>query len=244
MNDIDIKNLIICGSGIKSLSHHTREFDIAVKNADIVIYLVNEPILELWLQEKSKQSFSLKELYFLSSKRIDSYHLIEKKVIESFEFYNNICLVFYGHPLLLADSVNSIIKQAKSKKIKVQVLPGISAFDCLLADLEIKLDGGCFLVEASFFLKHQTKIDTTNHVILWQIGMIDISSPSANEKQGNILKLKNELLKYYLPESTAYLYEASLYPYRSPLIIKTNIDHLTEYLTSSITTAYLPPVKL
>jgi len=222
MNE-SIKNLIICGSGIKTLSHHTQEFAVAVKHADIVIYLVNEPILELWLQKNSKQSFSLNELYFLSSERSDSYQLIEQKVISSFECYNNICLVFYGHPLLLADSVNTIINQAKSKEIKVQVLPGISAFDCLLADLEIKLDGGCFLAEASFFVKHQTKIDISHHVVLWQVGMIDVSTPPTENKKGNILKLKNELLKYYPPQSIIYLYEASLYPYRKPLIIKTNI---------------------
>jgi uncharacterized protein YabN with tetrapyrrole methylase and pyrophosphatase domain len=237
------KNLIICGSGIKSLSHHTREFDVAVKNADVVIYLINEPILELWLQENSKKSFSLRELYFLSPQRANSYRLIEEKVIASFKHYNNICLVFYGHPLLLADSVSSIIKEAKSKDIKVQVLPGLSAFDCLLADLEIKLDGGCFMMEATFFLKHQTKIDTSYHVILWQIGMIDISSSPTSENPGSLLKLKNELIKYYPTSSIIYLYEASLYPYRKPLIVRTNINDLTEYHPSSITTAYIPPIR-
>lgn len=237
------KKLVICGAGIKSISHHTKEFDLSVRSADIVIYLVNEPLLELWINKNSKRVFCLNDIYFSYPKRDESYKAIAETVISSFNEYNNICLVFYGHPVLLADSVNRIIEEAKLSNIKVQVLPGISAFDCLLADLEIKLDGGCFLAEASFLIKNQINLDISNHVILWQVGVIDVDSPITNDNRGNIWKLKNELLKFYDAESQVYLYEASIYPHLKPLIIKTSIELISEYELSSITSMYIPPAK-
>lgn len=237
------KNLVICGAGIKSLSHHTKEFDVAVKNAEIVIYLVNEPLLEAWLNKYSKKSLCLNVLYFSCSKRSTSYELISKAVISSFDEHNNVCLVFYGHPLLLADSINMVIQKAKSCNIRTQVLPGVSAFDCLLADLKIKLNGGCFQIDASYFIKNQIKLDILNHVILWQAGVIDIDAPPSEENIGNITSLQQELLKYYQRCSVLYIYEASIYPHLRPLIIKTTVDDITEFNISSIATVYLPPAK-
>jgi tetrapyrrole methylase family protein/MazG family protein len=240
---MSIKNLIICGAGIKSLSHHTKEFDVSVKSADIVIYLVNEPLLEIWLTKNTKKSFSLNPIYFSYPQRDQSYKKITETVISSFNDFDNVCLVFYGHPILLADSVNSIIKEAKTLDINVQVLPGISAFDCLLADLEINLNGGCFLSEASHLIKNQIKLDTSNHVIIWQVGVIDVESPRTNEYKGNVWKLKHELLKYYHKDSEVYLYEASIYPHIKPLIKKTKVGLIDKMEISSITTAYIPPLE-
>lgn len=238
------KKLVICGAGIKSLSHHTKEFDIVVRSADLVIYLVNEPLLEEWLRSNSKKSISLSEIYFSCTERDLSYKLIAEKVISSFNNENNICLVFYGHPLLLADSVSMIIEEAKAIDINVQTLPGISSFDCLLADLELKLDGCCFLAEASHLINNHIQIDITHHVILWQIGTIGINSPPSDINKGNISKLKNVLLEYYPPNSPLFLYEAAIYPHLKPLIEKTIVDSITNHEISTITTAYLPPVRI
>ena len=47
------KKLIITGSGIKSLSHLTVESQAAIEQADIVLYLLNEPILAQWVDAKA-----------------------------------------------------------------------------------------------------------------------------------------------------------------------------------------------
>jgi len=238
-----LKKLIITGSGIKSLSHLTKESEAAIEQAEFVLYLVNEPIMGQWIEKKAKKSESLDALYFSEELRPNAYKRIIGHIKNSFDLYNHVCVIVYGHPLILSNAIMGLIKEIDRNTIELSVLPAISAFDCLLSDLEIDPFTGCFSIEANEFINKKKSIDITNHLIIWQIGMIeDGYTFTKNNNCCAIELLKQELIVSYPSNHECILYEASIYPHVSPKKIKTTIESLDKTLISRITTLYIPPV--
>ena len=60
--------------------------------------------------------------------------------------------------------------QARAEGFNARMLPGISAEDCLFANLGADPGThGCQSFEATSFLLRKPKFDTLTHLILWQI---------------------------------------------------------------------------
>lgn len=240
-----IKKLIITGCGIKSLSHLTRENEAAIKQADLVLYLVNEPIVAHWIQCKSNKNESLENLYFSEELRINAYRKICQRILLALTEHNNICVVVYGHPLLLSSSIGYLIRNIDKNSIDLHILPAISAFDCLLTDLEIDPIKGCFSIEANELINKNKHIDPTNHLIIWQVGLIDDRRSAENDCIHNDIKsLKDKLLRSYNSRHECFFYEASIYPHIPCKKIKTTISRMDKVPISRITTAYIPPIPL
>jgi uncharacterized protein YabN with tetrapyrrole methylase and pyrophosphatase domain len=262
------KKLLITGSGIKSLSHFTKETEAAIAQANYVLYLVNEPITAQWIANKSQKSESLDALYFAEKQRVDAYKNIVDRVLFALDLYQNVCLVVYGHPLLLSNTVSDLINRTDTSGVQVTVLPAISAFDCLLADLAIDPMSGCFSIEASVFLHQQAGINTRYHLILWQVGLLgDHDTYSTQEKlitlgsvdnsdasvprlvsekgingQQTLKCLKEKLIQLYSQDHGCVFYEASLYPHIPPKMINLPLKDLEQPMVSRLTTIYIPPL--
>lgn len=238
-----MKTVVVCGVGIKSISHFTRETEAAIKQADIVLHLVNEPATKEWIEINSKKNYPLEEIYYSTETRSDSYKNIVKYILRYIHEYNNVCLVVYGHPLLLSRSVSDLLSSIDRRDIFVTVLPSISSLDCLLSDLEVDPSEGMLSIEANVFLRENKVSDITNHLVIWQVGMINDKSSIDNGARDFKLKvLQEKLLMHYPREHEVIFYEASIYPHISPSIIKTNIKSMLSSPISRLTTAYIPPV--
>lgn len=237
------KYLSLVGSGIKIISHLTRETESHIKKADIVLYLVNEPLMEEWIQANARKSENLSALYFSQDNRLDSYHMITKKIISTLDFYEFVSVVFYGHPTVFTKPGLEAIKQARADGIETKILPGISAEDCLFADLGIDpCDTGCYSLEATDLLVYQRRPDPASHLIIWQVGMSGNAGHQALDKTAIVL-LCEYLLQFYSPNHQISLYEASLYPGMDCSINTFALEELPEQDISKIATLYIPPEK-
>jgi uncharacterized protein YabN with tetrapyrrole methylase and pyrophosphatase domain len=242
------RKLHVIGTGIKSISHLTKESIAAVATADIVFYLVNEPILKEWVLENNKKCVSLDPFYDISEKRETSYKAIIKQVKKACVENNNVALLLYGHPLVCC-SVGENLSHLPGELdgLEVVVYPSISAEDCLYADLSIDpLNKGCLSLEATDYLLLDKCVDTSCHLILWQVGMVgNFNLPDAKGLCGTIpVKLLAEkLLKIYPNETECFIYEASLYPGLRPTVRKIALFSITEIMLFPISTLYVPPQK-
>jgi hypothetical protein len=84
-----------------------------------------------------------------------------------------VCVVFYGHPGVFVQPAHEAIRVARLEGFTARMLPGISAEDCLFADIEV--DPGvyaCQSFEATDFLVRKRKFDPRSPLVLWQIGSI------------------------------------------------------------------------
>ncbi|HAT9718707.1 TPA: methylase [Legionella pneumophila subsp. pneumophila] len=233
--------LIVVGSGIKSISHLTEETKRVIQNADKVLYLINEDNLKQWIQREAKNSESLDSIYFSSEKRIEAYQALTNHIIEEYKKVSILCVVFYGHPTVFADSALNAVRQIKKDGGNAIILPAVSAQDCLFSDLEIDPgDQGCFSIEATELVLFERRIDAHAHLILWQVANFGRTD---GKKTENLSILKDYLSDYYPADYSICLYEAPSLPTFSPRIEWIQLCHIEQSVISSITTVYIPPIE-
>lgn len=247
MNNTEKKQhqLFIVGTGIKFKSHLTVEAQACIKQADKVLYLLNEPAMAAWLKTMNATAESLEDLYLASGLRLEIYRNITKKILATLDDVEKLCVVFYGHPGVFVTSAHDALKQAQAKGHQAVMLPGISAEDCLFADLSIDpASHGCQSFEATDFLLRNLQFDSRCHLILWQIGVIgDVYAKRDTDKTTALQVLIQRLSQHYDPQHSVMLYEAAQYPLFPPQIVKTTLAELPHSKLSAITTLYIPPKK-
>jgi uncharacterized protein YabN with tetrapyrrole methylase and pyrophosphatase domain len=236
-------SLILVGSGIKFISHLTTEAKIYIEQSDKVLYLVNEPAMKEWIQKSNPNSESLDSLYIKHPLRKDSYQAITEYILEILRTNQHICVVLYGHPTVFAQPGLEAIRRAKEEGYYAKILPGISAEDCLFADLLINPGScGCQSFEATDFLVHKRKFDPSCHLIFWQAGLIGELgySKDYNNKKGTEI-LCHYLNNFYPITHEVIIYEAAQYPNLEPRITKISLAKLAETTIPQIATLYIPP---
>lgn len=222
----------------------TKEAEAHIKKAEVVLFLVNEPVMEEWITVHAKNSKNLATIYFSQSNRADAYRLISKEILLILECYDFVCVVFYGHPTVFARPGLDAIKKAKEIGVETKILPAVSAEDCLFADLEIDPgDCGCYSVEATDLLVFQRCPDISSHLIIWQIGMLGNLGHEAKIKLEAMVLFVKYLLNFYPDNHMVVLYEASFYPGINCAIKKIMLKDLSGQQISKISTLYVPPWK-
>lgn len=237
------KKLIIGGSGIKFISHLTSETEALISTACNLLYLVNEPATEQWLKKKNPNALSLEHIYYQYKKRADAYQKIAEYILQQMESCEQLLVIFYGHPTIYNDPSILTAKLAKHEGATVEILPGISAADCLFADLQIN-PGSCGYqsFEATDFLLHNRQFDKSSHLILWQVGILG-HTEHIETAAPQISLLIDHLLKFYPTTHQVISYEAALYPGFPPDIQTTELNNAHNLTYSAISTLYIPPTE-
>lgn len=235
--------LVLVGSGIKTLAHLTQEAQTYIEKADFVLYLLNEPVLEKYIKKLNANHESLEPYYFNHTIRNDAYSDIANHILLKASQYHFLTVVLYGHPTVFASPGLTALKKAKALGYETLILPGVSAEDCLFADLEINPGKeGCISIEASEFLFKKRMLDPYSHVLLWQVAMLGNLTHTTNYQPINVkIALLNKLLHYYSPQHELLIYEAAIYPGINPKIEKIRLEHLTNRNYSTLSTLYIPP---
>jgi uncharacterized protein YabN with tetrapyrrole methylase and pyrophosphatase domain len=238
-------SLVVVGSGIKFVSHLTTEARAYIEQSDKVLYLVNEPAMQEWIQRKNPNSESLAPLYTKYPLRLHCYQAITNYILEQVRKNQHVCVVLYGHPTVFAMPGLEAIKLARKEKYYAIALPGISAEDCLYADLLIDPGSvGCQTFEATDLLVHHRQIDNSCHLILWQAGAIGLLRHANTFDNSKGLGLLVQYLKKYYPVSHEItIYEAAQYPSFEAAINKVLLENLFEMKLSNIATLYIPPYR-
>lgn len=241
------KSIVFVGVGIKFFSHITQEALATITECDKLYYLVNEPAMIEWLARSNKIAESLEDIYYAFDTRLEAYQNISQKIIREADNYSNICVAMYGHPLVLNLPTKLTVEAASSNNlnINVQVLPGISAESVMYCDLGIDPGiGGIQSYEASEFIYKKKIIDTTSHLVLWQVGVIGSEGRTEyHDNSEGIQLLQDYLLCLYPSNHKLVLYEAAQYPHIEPVITTTDIKGLSKAAISKLMTCYIEPVN-
>jgi uncharacterized protein YabN with tetrapyrrole methylase and pyrophosphatase domain len=234
-------SLTVVGTGIKFLSQMTLEARTYIEKSDKVLFLLNNPALKQWIIETNKNSESLDELYFSQESRLDSYHAITNYILGHLSHPMHLCVVMYGHPAVFSKPALDAVIEAKAQGYDAKILPGISAEDCLFADLLID-PGTCGSqsFESTDFLLYKRNFDPNSHLILWQPDVIGAQAHNQNGNTG-IGLLSERLGAFYPQDHEIIIYEAAQYPGLQPTIIKIKLHDLNTTTLSSICTLYIKP---
>jgi precorrin-3B methylase len=236
-------SLTVVGTGFLAAAHTTPETLDHLRAAETLFYLVGDPVAVEWLEEQNPAAESLSDAYAFGKPRIETYREITERILAAVRRGRRVCAAFYGHPGVFVDPSHHAIRQARLEGYPARMLPGISAEDCLFADLEINpLAHGCQSFEATHFVDWHLRFDPEVSLILWQAGAIGVYTTLDGERWSpeGVRRLAEILLARYPAGHPVTAYEAPLFSI-SPVRRETiPLERLPDAVVSLATTLYVP----
>lgn len=220
-----------------------------IEQADVVFALVSDPLVELWVQEMRPDARSLQPYYgeggASGKPRTDSYREMIEAMLVEVRAGHRVCGVFYGHPGVFALVPHKTIAQARTEGFAAHMEPGISAEDCLYADLGIDPGTyGCQHYEASQYMFYRRVIDPSAYLVLWQIGIAGDRTLARFATGPAYRKLLVELLERDYPaDHPVIAYEAATLPIADPRMEQMRLADLVDADLRLQTTLVIPPAR-
>lgn len=238
-------SLVVVGTGIALATQTTPEATAAMAAAARLFYVVSDPAHALWVRRINPAAATLQDCYAEGKPRHQTYREMADRILESVRAGFQTCAVFYGHPGVFTQPSHAAIRRARAEGYPARMLPGISAEDCLFADLGVNPGaGGCQSFEASDFLLARRRFDPTSQLILWQVGLLGEVSvrPKMASRRERLHVLTAALRRHYPARHRIVLYEAAQFPCCDPIIKRIALEKLPGETITPAMTVYLPPL--
>jgi len=236
-------SLVCVGTGMTLGAHISPISRSYIEQADVVFSLMSNGIVERWIEEMNPDVRSLQPFYREGKNRNITYREMVDAILAEVRNGKRVVAAFYGHPGVFACVAHKAITQATEDGIPAHMEPGISAEDCLFADLGIDPGKtGCQHFETSQFMFYQRNIDPTAHLILWQVALAgDKSIAKYATGQAYRQVLVDLLAENYPLDHEVILYQAKVLPIDK---VRKDTILLSELVDAEIfmhTTLVVPP---
>lgn len=214
-----------------------------VEQADVVFAAVSDPLVELWLQGMNPNFRSLQPHYAEGKSRHQTYREMVEAMLAEVRAGKHVCGAFYGHPGVFAQVAHSAIERARGEGLHAHMEPGISAEDCLYADLGIDPGRyGCQHYEASQFMFYRRRIDPSAYLVLWQIGIAgDRTCRRFSTGPAHYRLLAERLQEDYPTDHEVIVYEAATLPISRPRMESVPLAQLADTPLRMHSTLVVPP---
>lgn len=238
-------SLACVGLGMTLGSHLTPLARSHIKQADVVFAGLSDGIVEMWLERMHPDVRSLQSYYQEGKSRMKTYRQWVDLMMTEVRAGKRVCGVFYGHPGIFAWSPHKAIEVARAEGFEAHMEPGISAEDCLYADLGIDPGRyGCQHFEASQLLFYERRIDPCGYLVLWQVGLVGDRS-LARFQTGPAYKqvLVDLLSRDYPLDHEVIIYRGATLPIEKPRVRRVALHDLPNIQLSVEETVVLPPAE-
>jgi uncharacterized protein YabN with tetrapyrrole methylase and pyrophosphatase domain len=237
-------SLTVVGTGIGSVGRVTIEARSAIASADVVPFLVADPVTGHWVLSLNQNGYSLQSFYAEGRERLDTYHDMIDDILGHARAGKRVCAVFYGHPGVFVYPSHVAIARARKEGLRARMLPAVSAEDCLFADLGVDpARVGCQTYEATLFLIQPHPPNTAAALVLWQVGVIGDTDYRLDYAGERIQVLVDALLQWYPAAHEVAVYEAAGHPIADPRIDWMRLDALSSAPLSATSTLFVPPCR-
>ena len=238
-------SLVCVGVGMTLGSHLTPLCRSYIEQADVVFTGLSDGIMELWIAKMNPDVRSLQQYYREGKARAETYSEMVEAILTEVRAGKKVCGAFYGHPGVFALPPRKAIAIARSEGYDAHMEPGVSAEDCLYADLEIDPgEVGCQHFEASQIMVYRRRIDPTAYLVLWQIGIAgDRSYSRFSTGSAYRQALVDILCSDYDPDHEVIVYKAATLPTNRPRIIRLKLRDLPHADLDIHMTLVVPPAR-
>jgi uncharacterized protein YabN with tetrapyrrole methylase and pyrophosphatase domain len=238
-------SLCAIGVGIRAPAQTSLEAVSRIQGADKVFLLLADPLSEYWVRTVNENTESLTDLYAVGKERLQTYREMIERIVGAVQHGNRVCAVSYGHPGVAAYPLHESVRRARSEGFSAEMLPGVSAEDCLFADLGIDpINVGCRSYEATDFLVYRRAADPSSNLVLWQVGVIGEMGFLAKESiwnQAGLEILTQTLLQTYPSDHEVVVYEAAQIPLCRPTVERVPLCDLPRAGVTPLSTLFVPP---
>jgi precorrin-6B methylase 1 len=242
--------LVVIGSGIKSIAHFTLESQAHLQQADIVLYAASDPVTDMWIEQQNPNAFDLYQYYGNDKNRIITYTQMIERIMEEVRAGKYVCALFYGHPGVFVTPSHNSIEIARREGYEAEMLPGISAEDCLFADLGVDPSiPGLQTYEATDLLLRKRPINTEINAVVWQVGCVgDVGFKFHGYGNEKLNILLDYLEEFYSPEQEVINYVASMFSMAKPKIDRHRLadfrDPEVAKSVTGISTFFIPAARM
>jgi len=237
--------LACVGLGMMLGAHVSPRSRSHIEQSDVVFVLVSDPLVELWVQDMRPDARSLQPYYQEGQSRLTSYREMVEAMLVEVRAGRRVCGVFYGHPGVFALVPHKAIAGARSEGFDAHMEPGISAEDCLYADLGIDPGTfGCQHYEASQLMFYRRRIDPSAYLILWQVGIAGDRTYRRFATGPEYRRLLVERLREDYPaDHPVTVYEAATLPITQPRMDTVALCDLPDTPLYMHSTLVVPPCE-
>jgi hypothetical protein len=238
-------SLACVGVGMMLGAHIGARARATIERADVVFMAVSDPLVELWLRGMHHDVRSLQPCYAGGRTRRQAYAEMVALMLAEVRAGRQVCGAFYGHPGVFAVAPHQAVAQARAEGYAAYMEPGISAEDCLYADLGLDPGAtGCQHFEAGQFVCYRRRADHGALLVLWQAGMA-VSGPGGRQLPMEAWQrlLCQRLLLDYPEDHPVTLYEAATLATAPPRIEGIRLSAVPGAELRPQTTLVLPPCR-
>jgi hypothetical protein len=238
--------LLIIGSGIDSIGFSLGD-EALIASADKVLYCVADPATVVWLRRLRPDALDLYVLYADDKVRYTTYMEMAEAQLYWVRQGLRVVVIFYGHPGIFVLSTHRAIQIARREGHHAVMKAGVSALDTLCADLGVDPSHpGLQTHEATDALLRRRRIDTSLHVILWQVGLIgELGYRRQGYLNNHFSYFISWLEELYGSDYQITHYIGARYPGTDPLIqthtLKDLHDPARQREITGLSTFYIPP---
>ena len=233
------------GLGMTLGSHLTPLARSHIEKADVVFAALSDGIVEMWLESMHPDVRSLQSYYGKGDKsRMRTYQEWVEVMMAEVRAGRNVCAVFYGHPGVFAWSPHEVIRVARAEGYPAHMEPGISAEDCLYADVGFDPGRcGCQHYEASQLLFYEIPLNPNAYLVLWQVGLVgDRSLKRFSTGPEYRQVLVDVLSRDYPLDHEVIIYRSATLPIQQPHINRISLKDLAATAIAPEDTIVLSPV--
>ena len=236
-------NLACVGTGMTLGAHISPIAKSHIEQADVVFSLMANGFAEQWLVDMNNNVHSLQPYYQEGKNRNITYNEMVEAILSEVRAGKKVVAAFYGHPGVFACVAHRAIKKAEKENLSASMEPGISAEDCLYADLRIDPGKtGCSHYETSQFMFYKRNVDPAGYLILWQVALAgDKSLAKFSTGKAYRKVLVDLLLKHYPSDHQVILYQAKGIAIDSMRAEKIALSTLVDAELFMHTTLVIPP---
>lgn len=238
--------LICVGTGMRMAGQVTPLAQSYIETADVVVSAVPNPFTRNWIQGIAKEFICVLGYYsdcdVEGKNRRDTYRRMADTILDQVRAGKTVCAAFYGHPGIFACISHIAIQDARAEGYSAEMLPGISAEDCLVADLGLDPGRtGMQSMETTQYMIYERRIDATALFILWQPFLAgELSLKRFETTTARVQVLVDKLARDYPLDHEVILYEAATNPMEKTRMDKILLRDLPTAKMVGATTLVIP----
>lgn len=235
--------LVAVGSGI-NVGQITLETQDWIESADKVLYCVSDAATERLIVRLNPSAETLYAFYDEGKRRNETYEAMVNRTIACLELHELVVVVYYGHPGFFVYPSHRAICLAREAGHKAIMVPAVSSFDCMIADLGVNAAQGVQIYEATDLMLRQRLLDPASHIMILQVSALgDLYYSYQGFDHRNLSSLQQYLLETYPKDFSVTAYYAAQFPSVPPKISEVAIAELTIEHVKSISTLYIPQFR-
>ena len=236
----------IVGTGIVGTHQLTREAEAVIRRCKRTFVIASGYGIPEYLATLCPDVIDLGMLYEPGKNRLPTYHRMAAEVVSAAVEDPPVCLATYGHPWVYCHPTTLITEAAPLLGLRVEVFPGISAFDTLLVDLGTDIAfNGIQMYEATDLLIRRRPLQNDVACLIWQPTVaLDPTCPSRAYPAEQFLPLRDYLLSFYSADHEVALVTSKTHPLTRSVVKRLPLGELAAELAGEpgVGTLYIPPL--